>query len=106
MDPQLLAQLDRRLDAQHRHVCARLEELAAAIRETHAAALSRLEAHEAYHRAEEHRWGLPRLAQRHPLRLAAGAFCAGAVALALLSHPALAGFADWIRGLLRLVAEG
>jgi len=36
-----------------------------------AAVLARIDAHEDYHRRNEHRWGLVKLAGRYPFRLAA-----------------------------------
>ena len=67
----LLAQLHRQLDERHAHLIERLDELALQMRSFHESQLARLDAHEAYHRAHEHRWGALALAARYPFRLAA-----------------------------------
>ena len=74
MDDQLLSQLNRRIEEHHQGLCHRLEDLNEAIQSFYSALLARLDAHEAYHQHNEHRWGLIRLAGRHPFRLAMLAF--------------------------------
>jgi hypothetical protein len=79
------AQLEQRLDEQTRDLRERLDELKSAQSELAALVVARLDAmeardeanaaalraHEAYHRENEHRWGLVRLAGRHPFRFVA-----------------------------------
>ncbi len=73
------------LDERHRYLCERLDQLEASLRTIQQTLLERLESHDCYHRENEHRWGLLRLAQRHPLRLAMLAFLGGGWILAI--HP-------------------
>lgn len=80
MDEQVLAQLDRRMEEHHRFVRHQLEDLCETVRTSQATLTARMDAHEAYHRGHEHRWGLVRLAGRHPFRLAAGVALVVAVA--------------------------
>lgn len=98
MDNQLLTQLDQRITEHHEHLCQRLDDLAGAIRATHVALAARLEAHELYHQRNEHKWGLVKLAQRHPFRLALLVF---ALAWSLLASSAES--AQWIEQALRKV---
>ncbi len=83
IDHNWLGELRRHLDERHGHLCQRLDDLEGGLRVVCDQLTGRLEAHEAYHRANEHRWGLVRLAQRHPWRLATLMFLAGAGACTL-----------------------
>jgi hypothetical protein len=84
MSDDLIRQLNLRIEEQQHYLCERLDLLQESIQAIHTALAERLDAHEAYHRANEHRWGLIRLAQRHPFRLALlAAILAGAGAVAL-----------------------
>lgn len=96
MNDQLLAQLDQRISEHHEHLCQRLDDLTGAIRASQVAMASRLEAHEAYHQRNEHRWGLLKLAERHPFRLAILVF---ALAWSLLASSAES--AQWMEQTLR-----
>jgi hypothetical protein len=82
MDDQVLAQLNRLIDEHHESLCQRLDDLAAQVEVMHALVVARLEAHELYHHQFEHRWGLIRLAERYPFRLALLAFAGAWVLLA------------------------
>ncbi len=64
--------------------------------------VSRLDEHEAYHLRNEHRWGLIRLAQRHPWRLATVAFLIGGAPLRF-SPGSFAGVANWFRRMVELL---
>lgn len=98
MNDQLLEQLNRRIDDHHDDLCRRIEDLALKLEATHALVAARLEAHEDYHRRNEHRWGLIRLAGRHPFRLAVLAFF---LAGALWTDAAnLARFRQFVQGWL------
>lgn len=63
-------QLDRRLDDHHASLRERIERAESATQELTSAIFARLDAHEEYHRANEHRWGLFALILRYPLRSA------------------------------------
>lgn len=77
---ELLEALRHHLDERHQHLCQRLDDLDETMRMLYGALVARIDDHDAYHRRNEHRWGLIRLAQRHPWRLAALAFaCGGAI---------------------------
>jgi hypothetical protein len=82
MDDQILHALHQRIDEHHAYLSDRLDALQATMEAFYEALAERLEAHEAYHRANEHRFGLLRLAERHPLRLAAATFLGGGLLLA------------------------
>lgn len=97
MHDQLLDLLNRRIDDHERALHLRLDGLERRLHELHdtlrtqhreaeARAEAQWDAHAAYHRGNEHRWGLQRLAQRHPLRLAL--LTAAAVALLGAAGPA------------------
>src|SRR5690242_15804857 len=98
MDTQLLAQLDRRIDEHHEHLCQRLDGLAEAIQATHAVLAARLEAHETYHQQHEHHWGALKLAQKYPFRLAGLTLIA---AWALLGSVAEA--SPWLQEVIRKI---
>jgi hypothetical protein len=91
MDNQTLMQLNRRIEEHHQGLCGRLEDLTGAIQAIHAVLLARMDAHEAYHAKFEHRWGLIKLAERYPFRLAMLTF---ATAWALLASAP--GSARWM----------
>lgn len=93
---ELLNALRQHLDERHQHLCQRLDDLDETVRTLYGALLARLDEHDAYHRRNEHRWGLIRLAQRHPWRLAALAFAIGGALLRL--SPAL--ILNWLRHLV------
>lgn len=76
MDEQLLTQLDRRIEEHHQCLCQRLDDLAEVLQATHGALTARMDAHEAYHHRNEHKWGALKLAQKYPFRLAALTFLA------------------------------
>lgn len=86
----LESRLEARLDERHADLRERLDDLRADLAALTGALLARLDAHDEYHRANEHRWGLPRLAARHPLRLAS---LLAAASLALAAAPELRAFA-------------
>lgn len=73
MDETLWREFNRRLDEQYDHVVMRLDELSERLELLQTQTAARLDAHEDYHRRYEHRWGLMRLAERYPFRLALGA---------------------------------
>lgn len=75
-----IEQLEERLIDQHGELSRRIDEIRASQENLSAAVLARIDAHEDYHRQNEHRWGLIKLAARHPFRLAsiAGAIAASA----------------------------
>jgi hypothetical protein len=98
MNDRLLEQMRRHLDERHQHLCQRLDDLEAAMRSLYGALTARLDQHEAYHRAQEHRWGLIRLAERHPFRLALLAVAGLALALGLA--PGSEWLGQWARRLL------
>lgn len=93
---ELLNALRQHLDERHQHLCQRLDDLDETVRTLYGALLARLDEHDAYHRRNEHRWGLIRLARRHPWRLAALAFAIGGALLRL--SPAL--ILNWLRHLV------
>lgn len=64
-------QLDERIAEQYADLRQRLDELRLAQEDFASAMLTRLDAHEDYHRRNEHRWGLLKLAGRYPFRFAA-----------------------------------
>ncbi|MBI3736915.1 hypothetical protein HY256_10430, partial [Candidatus Sumerlaeota bacterium] len=64
-------QLEDRIEAQYADLRERIEDLRRAGDDLAAAMLARIDAHEEYHRANEHRWGLVKLAGRYPFRFAA-----------------------------------
>jgi hypothetical protein len=99
MNHDLLEQLNRRLTEHHESLRGRIDDLAQEMRAQHRMVIERIDAHEDYHRREEHRWGLPALARRHLLRLAAGAFALGA----LLWPDTGGNAAHWIQWLHRLL---
>lgn len=82
MDDQIINQLNRQIDEHHQCLCGRLDALARLVEALREGLMARLDAHEAYHRQCEHRWGLLKLAERYPFRLAALACTAGAGLLA------------------------
>jgi hypothetical protein len=94
-DSLILEQLDRRMTERHEHLVERLAELATQMRALHEMQIARLDAHEAYHRANEHRWGLAVLAARHPFRLATLVLL-----LACAANPRAAGLASWLARLV------
>lgn len=65
------AQLEQRMGDQHTYLRHRIDEIMLAQQEICAVMLARLDAHEEYHRRNEHRWGLVKLAARYPFRFAA-----------------------------------
>ncbi len=69
----LEARFEDRIDERHADLRERIDELRQDIAMLTGTLLARLDAHEEYHRRNEHRWGLVRLAARHPFRLAAAA---------------------------------
>ena len=73
------AQLEERMGGQHAYLRHRIDEIMLAQQEICAVMLARLDAHEEYHRRNEHRWGLIKLAARYPFRFAA--LAVGAVAV-------------------------
>lgn len=75
-----IEQLEERLTDQHRDLNRRIDELRQSHENLAAAVLARIDAHEEYHWRNEHRWGLVKLAARHPFRLAALAGAAAASA--------------------------
>lgn len=85
----LEARFDERLDERHEDLRERLDELRHDVATLTGALLARLDAHEEYHRRNEHRWGLVRLAARHPFRLASAAALA---ALTLSAAPSARAF--------------
>lgn len=91
MDNQTLMQLNRRIEEHHQGLCGRLDDLTGAIQTIHAVLLARMDAHEDYHARFEHRWGLIKLAERYPFRLAVLTF---AMAWALLASSP--GSARWL----------
>jgi hypothetical protein len=104
MDEQTLNQLDRRIDEHHQYLCERLHELTEAVRTLHAMLLARFDEHERYHQSAEHRWGLIKLAERHPFRLASLAFTAAA--LLSLTRPETAHWlAQWVQRVATLVLK-
>jgi len=80
----LESRFEERLDERHDDLRERLEALRHDVATLTGALLARLDAHEEYHRRNEHRWGLVRLAARHPFRLAVAA---AAFALTLSAAP-------------------
>ena len=102
IDRDWLAELRRHLDERHQHLCHRLDDLEASLRTMCAELSGRICDHEAYHRANEHSWGLARLARRNPWRLAALAFLLGGAACALYPETP-AGLAEGIRWLIRIL---
>lgn len=70
MDNQLLVQLDRRMADQYEHLCLRLDDFESHLSDVQRVHAARMDAHEEYHRAQEHRWGGIALAGRYPFRLA------------------------------------
>lgn len=101
MDDQLLAQLDRRIDEHHQCLLQRLDDLADLVASTHAALSARLDAHEIYHARNEHRWGLVKLAGRHPFRLAFLTFAFSCAMMASTSTAQWAG--ELIQKMIKLV---
>lgn len=77
MDEDFVRQLNLRIEENQRYLRERLDDLSDAIRTIHGALTDRLDAHEAYHQANEHCWGLGLLAHRHPFRLALAAMIGG-----------------------------
>lgn len=82
MDNQLLAQMNQRMDEHYTCLCGQIDELTEVARTMQATLVARMDAHEDYHRKNEHRWGLIRLAGRYPFRLAGLTFLMGWVLLA------------------------
>lgn len=82
MNEQLLQAINQRIDEHHAFLSDRLDALQGTMESLHATLAARIEAHEAYHRRNEHRFGMIRLAERHPIRLATLMFVAGGAALA------------------------
>ena len=82
-------QIEARIAELQEDLARRIEEMRAEQERFAGAVLARLDSHEEYHRANEHRWGLVKLAGRHPFRLAALA-AAGATALAAMGEGAAA----------------
>lgn len=80
---EILEALRLHLDERHQHICQRLDDLDETVRTLYGALVARMDEHDAYHRRNEHRWGVIRLAQRHPWRLAALAFLIGGAMLQL-----------------------
>jgi hypothetical protein len=78
----MLRAIHKRIDEHHACLADRLDALQSEVRALHQTLANRMDAHEAYHRTSEHRFGMLRLAERHPLRLAMLAFLGGGVALA------------------------
>lgn len=86
MPDSLLKTLERRIDEHHACLHERLDRLEAALEALRDEFAARMQAHEVYHRQNEHRFGLMRLAERHPLRLALVAFACGGVLLTGAPH--------------------
>ena len=82
MHEQILQALNQRIDEHYAQLSERLHGLDETMQALYAAVLTRMDAHEDYHRRNEHRFGLLRLAERHPLRLATAAFLTGGILLA------------------------
>jgi hypothetical protein len=80
----LEARLDARVDERHADLRERLDGLRQDVATLTGALLARLDAHDEYHRRNEHRWGLVRLAARYPFRLAG---LAGASVMILSTAP-------------------
>lgn len=80
----LESRFEERLDERHTDLRERIDELRQDVASLTGALLARLDAHEEYHRRNEHRWGLLLLARRYPFRLAAAAVAA---ALTLSTAP-------------------
>lgn len=75
-----LSRLEVRLDRDRDDLRRLVESLRRDQADLAGAVLARIDAHEEYHCANEHRWGLAKLAGRHPFRFAglvAGAVAAG-----------------------------
>lgn len=66
-----VSQLEERMVERHRELREKIDELRADQEDWAGAVLARLDAHEEYHQSNEHRWGLFKLAGRHPFRLSA-----------------------------------
>jgi len=99
MDEEFIRQLNLRIDEHHQYLRERLDDLQEAIRAIHAALTERLDSHDVYHAANEHRWGMIRLAQRHPFRLALAASLAAWALAAALPDSVV-----WCEDLLRRLA--
>ena len=96
MDEPIIRQLNQRIDEHYAYLIERLGDLRTTLESGLETIATRLDAHEAYHRAYEHRWGLGRLAERHPFRLALLAFLGGGAALGLAPESV-----RWLWDLLR-----
>lgn len=97
---ELIDSLRLHLDERHQHICQRLDDLDESMRTLYGALVSRMDEHDAYHRRNEHRWGLIRLAQRHPWRLAALAFAIGGILLRLSPTLILTWLRRFVEGIL------
>lgn len=65
-----IEQLDGRMRERQEALGEKIEELRFAFETQSGAVFARLDAHEDYHRRNEHRWGLIRLAGLYPFRFA------------------------------------
>lgn len=99
MEQLWMRELCRYLDARFEHLDGRLDDLRQRVETLQASTGARLDAHETYHRTHEHRWGLIKLAGRHPFRLAAVAMT-GAAALQGLAPGSLRGLGRLARAVM------
>lgn len=97
-----IEQLEERMAEQNRELGRRIEDLQAAQENLAAAVLARIDAHEDYHRQNEHRWGLVKLAARHPFRFAALAGMATVTASAVWTDSS-ARLAEFLAHLTKLL---
>ncbi len=95
----LEARFEDRIDERHADLRERIGELRQDIAMLTGTLLARLDAHEEYHRRNEHRWGLVRLAARHPFRLAT------AIAVFALMLPTAPGFRQSALQFLREISS-
>lgn len=97
-----LNRIEERLDTQYGDLRERIEDIRHEQKALAGAMLARLDGHEEYHRRNEHRWGLSRLAARHPFRFAALA-CTLAMALGAVGVESGPRFVRLLAGLGRLI---
>ena len=95
-------QLEARINEQHAALRERIEAVQYEQVGLAAAVLARIDAHEDYHRRNEHRWGALKLAGRYPFRFAALARTISIVGSSLL--PGISGWIlrhiPWVAGLM------
>lgn len=90
-----------RMSVEVEHIYERLADIETQLMELRSLLIARMDAHERYHRENEHRWGLIGWCHRYPFRMLALAAASATVLLSDVRRPVI----QWLVELLRRIAR-